>query len=253
MDLDSTSKFEFKFGPVLISLIVMFIISFFGLIFYAFYRNWKQILLKKGVSYLFLNENIAINNTFFEIFNKKFKAIFLFLVIYSLSFLLTFLLVLVVLLMTKNSFESTRDMFVFIILGIFQLTWNLYFLLKILSVWKEFKMWKAKNKDLQNACLFENLIVERNDNILRIFLQNSLKKTTTIGMFNTKLGYKLKYWRKSILKSKGNIDNEFYYFLIFNYRSVSINGSYFRIRDYAYIYQNRKELFNSSQNSKQLK
>ncbi|MBN0970999.1 MAG0920 family protein [Mycoplasma phocoeninasale] len=253
MDLDSTSEFEFKFTPILISLIVILLFNIIALIIHILLRNWKDFVFKKGVSELFLSNNVAINNTFFDTFNKKFNVILITWTSF-LSVLITIFVSLIIFLSTKaETFRNTVLFSLFIILGISLCIFPWIDLSKILPVKKEFKIWKAKNQDLQGASLFEDLVVERNDIILRIFSQNYLEKSTTFGMFNVKLRSKFENWRKSILKSKGNVDNEFYYFLIFNYQTVSINSNHFKIQDYAYIYQNRKQLFNLSQNSKQLK
>ncbi|MBN0971001.1 MAG0920 family protein [Mycoplasma phocoeninasale] len=253
MDLDSTSEIKSYIFLIVAMLMIIIPSSLFKLGSDFFYHQQEQILLKKGVSDLFLNENIAINNNFFKTFNKKFKFIFILLLIPMLLSFLAFLLLIIDLLITKNSYNATFLKYIFAIGGIVLFIVYLSDLLRIMSVIKEFKMWEMKNKDLHDASLFENLVTERNDDILKIFLQSYFEMSITITILNNKISLKFKNWREWILKSGRNFDDEFYYFLIFNYKKVSINGKLFSIEDYAYIYQNRNKLFNIDQPQEQSK
>ncbi|WP_330463134.1 MAG0920 family protein [Metamycoplasma gateae] len=125
---------------------------------------------------------------------------------------------------------------------------NLILIIKEIKIKNEFKQWKKENDSL-DGILFKN-IESNNDELLKKFELNHLKMTFITSVYKTydvMFKIKIKNWKKQFHKlSKNKLDNEFYYFLIFNYNDIAFEDKVFKINDYSYVYKNRDKLFNTT-------
>ncbi|AXE60827.1 hypothetical protein DA803_01845 [[Mycoplasma] phocae] len=273
LGLNEAAKYALSLDGVTLAVFLVFIFTL--ILYYA--KKYRAINIKAGASKLFLKASVSVNSTFFNIFRKKsknatiFPLLFLLIGVIMLIFNITFL----VILQNKTSILSDseiRGLFDFDskirvwnipigainLISIFTLSssvciWliSLILLIEILKIRKEYKIWETKNNNLQGASAFENLTSEENQRFLNVFCDENLTIIFYVQYWNSiQIPYKIKFknWKKSLLKNKDNLDNEFYYFLILNYKNISIKNNFYEIKDYAYIYQNRKAVFNEENN-----
>ncbi|MBN4089198.1 hypothetical protein OF364_02645 [Mycoplasma enhydrae] len=246
-----------RFSILSIILFICFVLIFM----LVFFNEYKGILIKQGASKIFINKNIVVQHSFFKTFKNKINKLFI--------FVLSFLLVSAVLIMLSLSFSL-----VYIINLIINHSWNTIFYLpfmasglsigmlvicaillaNITKINKEFQIWSQKNKTLKES-VFENISSSENEDLF-----HSLKATIDLNISlisetpnqknrNWKWRYTYKDWKSKLLKNPKTFEDEFYYFLIFNYENVAINGQIFKVEDYAYIYQNRHLIFNKITNN----
>ncbi|WP_427867507.1 MAG0920 family protein [Mycoplasmopsis arginini] len=246
------------FKTLLIILFVFSLIlfsSFFTLLLLFFLPILKRILLKRGAKKIFLSKKIKINEIFFKTINQKIKISFIFLSIFlaisilmSLSIFYPWLDVLINLSKWKSQI-NTVVLFPFFTtaLLLFIFIFSLTLIIQICIIKRKFKNWEIKNNKL-NGVLFEEIETIESKEIFSIFkFSNDLNMTyiTNVWPFFSKQ-YKIKNqnWKNYFYKyNETKRDEEFYYFLIFNYEDVAIDNTIFKIEDYSYIYQNRDKIF----------
>ncbi|WP_373422503.1 MAG0920 family protein [Mycoplasma miroungigenitalium] len=119
--------------------------------------------------------------------------------------------------------------------------------IKMLKIGKEIKEWRVKNKD-NDFTLFENIVTTPNNQIYNEFNDHEhlmfIITVTHKGKFKYQEASVVKFlyrnWKKKILKfNNRELINEFYYLLIFNYEEIPLNDSFYKINDYAFIFQNK--------------
>ncbi|QBF34648.1 hypothetical protein EG856_01785 [Mycoplasmopsis phocirhinis] len=222
-----------------------------------FSYSWREIISKKGLSRVFLRNQIKVNQTFFKLFFKKQKRLLIFFIISLICLIPVFSINFVfVVLIQFNSDFILNYLYVFMISGfgiIFSFVWIIIFLhasVKMLNIGKEIKNWHAKNQD-NNWILFEKMNVDANKNIynefdnskhliFNIFLPLKYRFYSHTGEIN----FVYRHWKRRILKFK-HFDDELYYFLIFNYDDIPLNNTLYKLEDYAYILQNKNKLLNN--------
>lgn len=251
------NNFRFLFFVFLIISILLFFIFIAIFILKEFLIN--SFLLKGNTSRIFLLQKIRINDKFFKTFNKKqrrvFTFLFMFLILNILNFLLWITFSLIYFLNIKNPLYFDIDKLILfstilsIVFIITAILFILIYIIKISKIGKEFKKWRTINSNLEGQ-FFEKIstkINKENNELIKKFCFLEYLNITLIDKlyyfkwpFNTR---KIR-WKKEKSKLKlSKRDEEFYYFLIFNYEDVAIDNTIFKIEDYSYIYQNRDKIF----------
>ncbi|WP_185938978.1 MAG0920 family protein [Mycoplasmopsis arginini] len=229
--------------------------SFFTLLLLFFAPILKRILLKKDAKKIFLSKKIRINEHFFKTINQKIKISFIFLSIFLAISILTILSIfypwLDVLINLPQS-KAKINLFVLfpfftMALSLFIFIFSLTLIIQLCIIKREFKNWEIENNKL-NGVLFENIENIESKEIFNTFkFSNDLNMTYITNVwpsFSKQYKIKNKNWKNRFYKyNETKRDEEFYYFLIFNYEDVAIDNTIFKIEDYSYIYQNRDQIF----------
>lgn len=229
--------------------------SFFALLLLFFAPILKRILLKKDAKKIFLSKKIRINEHFFKTINQKIKISFIFLSIFLAISILTILSIfypwldVLINLPQWKAKINTVVLFPFftMALSFFIFIFSLTLIIQLCIIKREFKNWKIENKKL-NGVLFENIENIESKEIFNTFkFSNDLNMTYITNVwpsFSKQYKIKNKNWKNRFYKyNETKRDEEFYYFLIFNYEDVAIDNTIFKIEDYSYIYQNRDQIF----------
>ncbi|MBN4089199.1 MAG0920 family protein [Mycoplasma enhydrae] len=248
MTLNLTKNLNIAFLAIHTVIILLFFCTF---IFYISFKV-RTIMIKKDVSSIFLKNKIKVNQNFFNTFFKEARKIYIFIITFSTIsiFLITISIISLVTILSFlfdgiNSFWAIWAIASFSF-GIAIFSTCLMVLFKIKIIHKEINIWKSKNEQTGNK-LFEHLDTsDNNKELLNLFNDSKNLKMSFItkiyNQYDATFKLKFKKIKRALLKLKeGNFDDYLYYFLIFNYENVAINNQIFKVEDYAFLFQNRRE------------
>ncbi|MBU4689569.1 hypothetical protein KQ873_00745 [Mycoplasma zalophidermidis] len=234
-------------------------IAFFIIYITVFSYPWREIILKKGVSQVFVKNKVKVNETFFDLYFKKQNLILRFFISFLIIFSVAFIVDIAFLTQIQWGYNGFYYRLISLmvpelgVLTAFVLLIIITMLtIKMLKIGKEIKEWRAKNQD-NNFTLFENIITAPNNQIYNEFNDHEhLMFIITVapkGKFKYQEASVVKFlyrnWKKKILKfNNQKLIDEFYYLLIFNYEEIPLNEAFYKLNDYAFIFQNKDSLLN---------